>query len=134
MPYAEDSLFTLTPAGIAATVALAVALWAAVLLGYWRLRPRAGGPMLAARAALALLAFWGFVWISPQAFYWLYRTLIPGLPAQWVVGWPPPDAETLLALATFTGPQTLSAHGQGVLGWSLMALALARKGPRPPRA
>ena len=133
MPYADDSLFTLAPVQVGGTVALAVALWAATLLAVWHLRPPNRGVLLAVSLALAGVAFWLFVWLSPQLFYEWYRIALGDLPRQWVVG-APPSAERLLALMTFTAEGDLSTHGKGVTGWSLLALALARKGPRPVRA
>jgi hypothetical protein len=38
-------------------------------------------------------------------------------------GWPP-GAETVLRRLAFAGPATLAAHGQGVLGWALVVLAV----------
>jgi hypothetical protein len=40
-----------------------------------------------------------------------------------VAGWPP-GAETVLRRLAFAGPATLAAHGQGVLGWALVVLAV----------
>ena len=132
MPYADDSLFTLTPVQVGGTGALAAALWAATLLLLWGLRPSNRGVLLAVSLALAALLFWLFAWLSPQAFYQWYRVALGGLPQQWVIG-APPSARDLLAQMTFTGADDLSTHGKGVMGWSLLALALARKGPRPVR-
>jgi hypothetical protein len=67
--------------------------------------------------------FWLFLWLSPQVYYLFYQLIFAGLPVQIVITWPP-GAETVLRRLTFTGPATLSAHGQGLLGWALLVLAV----------
>lgn len=118
--YAQDSLFTLSNLQIAGVLALAllqagIAAWAVLRAGR--------GRCWWVRLVLAFTAIWLFEWLSPQVFYTYYRSIIPGLPAQWVIGWPPgPGA--LLALVTFQGPASLSAHGRAALAWALIALSL----------
>ena len=44
---------------------------------------------------------------------------------QWVI-WPPRTPAEALALLSLQGPQSLSAHGQALLGWSLLAAPFVR--------
>ena len=71
------------------------------------------------RVAGALILFWIFVWVSPQVYYTYYRMIIPDLPLQWVI-WPPPWPGKAVLMMAFSGPQNLSAHSQGILGWALV--------------
>ncbi len=70
---------------------------------------------------LAALLLAAFVWVSLQVYYTYYRLIFEGLPAQWVIGWPP--SLDILRLATFTGPAKLSTHSQRALFWLLAGLA-----------
>ncbi|MEO0862868.1 MAG: hypothetical protein AAFY65_19920 [Pseudomonadota bacterium] len=118
--YQEDSFFTLTAAQGAGLLALSFALWALAVWGIWRLQ----APRLV-RSLAALALFWLFVWLSPQVYYAYYQ-LIFDVPAQWVIG-RPPGPGALLRLLTFTQEASLSRHGQGLLGWSLIAMAVGRR-------
>lgn len=118
--YESDSFFTLSAGGQLGLAMLSVVLSLAVLWALWRgtrALPRAW------RVALALVGFWFFVWLSPQVYYQYYRLIIDGLPAQWVV-WPPRWPAEAAQLLIFQGPANLSAHGQGVLGWLMICVAL----------
>ncbi len=118
--YANDSLFTLAPPQVAGVVVLAALLVAFALWASWRMMRGRRWPV---RLGLGAIAFWLFEWLSPQMFYTYYRLIVPGLPAQWVIGWPPgPGA--LAELLAFQGQASLSAHGRGALGWLLIAAAL----------
>ena len=119
MFYDGDSFFTLSMAGRIGLICLSAVLSAAVLI-LASLVMRGRGQW--ARLIAALAAFALFVWLSPQIYYIYYRMIIPGLPAQWVIGGPP--YAQMLAFATFSGPVNLSAHGQGVLFWMLALLSL----------
>lgn len=79
-----------------------------------------------ARIAGALTFLWVFVWVSPQIYYTYYRMIIPDLPLQWVI-WPPPGPVEALRMLIFQGPQNLSAHSQGLLGWALIIAAVFRR-------
>ena len=117
--YANDPFFTLgllEAAGLMVVTALLV--WGMLLLA--RRLYRGGLPR---RLLAAAGLFWGFLWLAPQVYHVYYQLVFEGLPVQIVIGWPP-GAETVLRRLTFTGPATLSAHGQGVLGWALVALAV----------
>jgi hypothetical protein len=95
--YEEDSFFTL---GLlkAAGVLVVSALLALGLLVVARRLYRGG--RLGRRLLWAAALFWVFL-----------------------CGWPP-GAETVLRRLAFAGPATLAAHGQGVLGWALVVLAV----------
>jgi hypothetical protein len=73
------------------------------------------------RLSGALILFWVFVWVSPQIYYTYYRMIIPDLPLQWVI-WPPASPVDALRMMVFSGPQNLSAHSQGILGWVLLVV------------
>lgn len=120
--YSEDSYFTLTPTGQIGLAILSGLLFLLVSAAVWRLTS-SHSPFT--RVAIAFVAFWLFVWLSPQVYYAYYRLIIDGLPRQWVIGWPPfGDAVRYL---TFTGYPTLSAHAQGLMGWAMISLALLRR-------
>lgn len=120
--YSQDSFFDLTPVGQVGLICLSAALGALTVLAARRLLGRRA---VGARIAGALALFWLFVWISPQGYYQYYRLLIADLPLQWVI-WPPPPPNEPLLMLVFQGPQTLSAHSQGVLGWLLIAAPFVR--------
>lgn len=118
--YAEDSFFDLSPWGRVGLLCISATLFLIWFFGTRRML--AGRPVwLTVPGALAL--FWVFVWVSPQIYYMYYRTIIPDLPLQWVI-WPPPGPWEALRLMIFQGPQNLSAHSQGLLGWSLFLASL----------
>ena len=118
--YAGDSFFTLTVWGQAGLLAVS-GLFALAALGLTRVLVR--HRPLVTRVPVWAFVFLVFVWASPQGYYTYYRAIIPDLPAQWVIdGLPRP--EMLLALLTFRGPATLSAHSLGALGWAMLVAAL----------
>lgn len=116
--YERDSFFTLSVGGQIGLAVLSLGLSVLMLWAVWR--GTQAMPRLS-RIGSAYLAFWLFVWLSPQVYYQYYRLIFEGLPAQWITGWP--ELGEAARLLTFTGPATLSAHGQGVLGWALLAVA-----------
>lgn len=114
--YRHDSFFDLTPWGQVGLACLTVVLSLTVLLiARLSLRNRTVG----LRILGSLSLFWLFVWLSPQIYYLYYRLIIEDLPLQWVI-WPPPSVIEPLELLFFQGPHSLSAHGRGLLGWSLI--------------
>ncbi len=121
--YQQDSFFDLSfwervgLVCISATLAVLILVAARVLL---RDRP------IWLRIAGALILFWIFVWASPQVYYTYYRMIIPDLPLQWVI-WPPASPAEALRKLVFAGPQNLSAHGQGILGWALIVVPFVRR-------
>ncbi|MEM7596848.1 MAG: hypothetical protein AAF382_04065 [Pseudomonadota bacterium] len=116
--YDQDSFFDLTPLGQLGLACLSAVLFAAMTYAAWRLL-RARPVWL--RPLGALILFYGFVWISPQVYYQYFHLLFEFLPDQWVI-FPPPNPLDALTLLTFSGPPSLSAHGQGVLGWVMIAV------------
>ena len=74
----------------------------------------------------ALILFWLFVWVSPQIYYTYYRMIIPDLLLPCVI-WPPPGPGEAFWMLIFQGPQNLSAHSQGLLGWSLLIVPFLKK-------
>ena len=120
--YAQDSFFDLGPLGQVGLALLSLGLFGLVAGAVGR--GCRDGPLWL-RLVWALGLFWAFVWLSPQVYYLYYRFLIPDLPLQWVVK-APPGPWRLVELLTFQWRANLAAHGQGVMGWSLAALAVWR--------
>jgi hypothetical protein len=118
--YDSDSFYTLTVWGQIGLVFVSV-LFAILALGLTRMLVRYRPVII--RIPIWAVAFITFVWASPQGYYTYYRLIFDDLPAQSVIG-PPPPPQELLALLTFSGPVTLSAHSVGVLGWFMLAVAL----------
>ncbi len=121
--YGDDSFHTLSIIGQIGLVLLsaaltAIVLWFAMVVMRWLPFPL--------RVVLAVLLFFGFVWLSPQVYYTYYMTFFEGLPWQVVIKGPP-SMETLWKLLSFQGQATLSAHSQGLLGWALLAIAVFRR-------
>ncbi len=114
--YQNDSFFDLSFWERIGLVGISTTLAIVTLLLAWRLL-RGGSVWLRVLGALAL--FWVFVWASPQVYYTYYRMIIPDLPLQWVI-WPPASPAEAFRMLVFSGPQNLSAHSQGVLGWVLI--------------
>lgn len=116
--YQQDSFFDLSLLERMGLLCLSVSLAALFLLtARTLLRDRPVWLQIAG----ALLLFWIFVWTSPQAYYTYYRMIIPDLPLQWVI-WPPASPGEAVQMLAFSGPQNLSAHSQGVLGWALLGV------------
>ena len=119
--YGSDSFFDLTLIGRIGLLILSAGMSVALVAVFWKtLRRRP----LWVRLIGALTLLWLFVWLSPQVYYLYYRFLIPDLPLQWVLKTPtnPVDVARLLI---FQGRETLSDHGKAVLGWALLASAIA---------
>ena len=115
--YSQDSFFDLSPWGQTGLACLSTSLFMAMIfVAHKTLSPLP----IWARILAALILFWLFVWVSPQIYYMYYRMIIPDLPLQWVI-WPPESPLVPIQYLFFSGPHTLSAHGQGLLGWSLIA-------------
>lgn len=120
MAYQDDSLFTLKTGEIAAV--LSVSLCLAVLVFYLALKLMARRHW-GVRVSIACLAFVLFVWLSPQVYYTLYVFMLDGLSWQFVVDGPP-SVLSLLKILAFSERSNLSFHGQGLLGWGLIAMAV----------
>ena len=120
--YQQDSFFDLSGWGQVGLLCISTTLFLLMLFITYRLlrnRP------VWVRIVGALVLFWLFVWVSPQIYYTYYRMIIPDLPLQWVI-WPPDSPLVALRYLFFQGPQNLSAHSQGLLGWSLMAVTFLK--------
>lgn len=120
--YAGDSFFTLEPWAQVGLAGLSAVLGAGVLFAVARLVSAWNGGGWVASLALGAGLWWGFLWLSPQVYYLYYQAVIPGLPWQVVIGWPPGPGE-ILSLMTFTERPSLSAHARGLLGWGCLAVA-----------
>ncbi|GAB5467852.1 MAG: hypothetical protein Kilf2KO_08820 [Rhodospirillales bacterium] len=129
---AGDSLFTLQPLASLAVATLALVLivagWVlafevAVRLCRWGQGQRRRRLALAANLALLPLCFLLLHSLAPQVFYLLYRLLLPGLPAQWVIAAPWDLAPLVAALALGPG-SSLSSLASGLAFWSLLAPTL----------
>lgn len=125
--YAQDSFFTLGPAGQIGLAMLTLVLTGLML---WLVRRLGRSLPRAARIALALALFWAFLWLSPQVYYLYYQTIIPGLPWQSVIKAPPGPAD-VMRIMTFQDATTLSAHGRALLGWGMLAVAVVAARTRP---
>ncbi len=121
--YRQDSFFDLSTWGQIGLAGLSALLFVITLLIARACLAKRSNSM---RLVGALVLFWLFVWLSPQVYYQYYRILIEGLPQQWVI-WPPASVLDAFYLLMFQGPQNLSAHGQGVLGWSLIAIPFLKR-------
>lgn len=121
--YSRDSFFDLTPWGQVGLAAISLTLFVlTIIVSRKLLRPYG----VWVRLFGAVVLFWIFVWISPQIYYTYYRMIIPDLPLQWVI-WPPPPPGEALRMLIFSYRSNLSAHGQGVLGWAVIAAPFVRR-------
>jgi len=105
--YEGDSFFTLSPMGRAGLVLLSILLSGALI---WMTAGLARAKPLPVRLAIAALAFYGFVWLSPQIYYVYYIMIFDTLPWQTVIKAPPGGGD-LVKIMLFQGGATLSAHG-----------------------
>ena len=115
--YQTDSFFDLTAWGQVGLACISLVLCAFMVFVARRSLWQA--PSLV-RLLGGLVLFYIFVWISPQVYYTYYRMIIPDLPLQWVI-WPPPEIGKALRMLVFQWRDTLSAHGQGLLGWGILS-------------
>jgi hypothetical protein len=111
--YNQDSFFDLTPLGQIGLACVSAVLFTVTVYVAWRLLRNF--PVWV-RPVGSLVLFYVFVWVSPQVYFQYYHLLFEFLPDQWVI-FPPPSPVKAIEFLTFSGPQTLSAHGQGLLGW-----------------
>lgn len=119
-PHAQDSFFTLTTAGQVGLAALSLGLATGVIVLVWFVTR---GRATTLRGITALALFWVFLWLSPQVYYAYYGFIFKDLPTQWVISTPPSPLDVLYLLG-FADRATLSSHGQGVLGWVILIVAL----------
>jgi hypothetical protein len=126
--YSHDSFFDLSALGQVGLATLSLVLSVLMVLASRRVLAPYGS---LTRIAGALVMFWLFVWMSPQVYYMYYRMIIPDLPLQWVI-WPPRGPGQALQMLFFQYRANLSAHGQGILGWCLIAAPFVGR-PWPKR-
>ena len=112
--YNQDSFFTLTTLGQIGLLSLSALMF--VLLTGSMARFCADWWV---KLAVALGGFFLFVWLSPQIYYTYYLLVFEGLPVQNVVG-KPPTISDVFRLMAFSSQNNLSAHGQGLLAWSMI--------------
>lgn len=121
--YANDSFLTLGLMGQIGLIGVSSVLTALALWIAWR---ATRGRAWHNRILIALGVLFVFQWLSPQVYYTYYQAIFDGLPWQIVIN-KPPDLRDFYDVLFFRGPTTLSAHGQGVLGWALILIALLRQ-------
>ncbi|MEM6588488.1 MAG: hypothetical protein AAF641_08585 [Pseudomonadota bacterium] len=115
--YDQDSFFDLSPLGQVGLACLSGMLFVVTVFATWRLLRHRHAWL---RPIGSLVLFYVFVWVSPQVYFQYYHLLFEFLPDQWVI-FPPPGPVKAFEFLTFSGPQSLSAHGQGGLGWLMIA-------------
>ncbi len=123
--YADDTFHTLTYPEQLGLILVSTGLAGGVFLIAWQLMVPQGRLI---RAAIAASLFYLFVWLSPQAYYTYYLMVFDGLAWQMVIK-APPSPQAIFEIVTFQGPPTLAAHSKGLLGLTLMLIALGA--PRP---
>lgn len=128
--YDGDSFFTLSGPARIGLALLSLAL-AAGVLGLLRVGVRRG--RLPMRLIAAAAVFYLFEWAAPQVYYQYYRLIIPGLPAQWVIGAPPSPSD-IARLAAFQDKAALSEHGRALLFWACLVAAAWPRAPRKAAA
>ena len=114
--YLQDSFFDLSPWGRVGLVVISACLFFFTAF-ITRLVLRNKPVWLCILGSLGIFVL--FVCLSPQIYYLYYRILIEGLPLQWVIK-PMQAPMAALEYLTFQGPENLSAHSQGLLGWFLI--------------
>lgn len=123
--YRDDSFFDLSVWGQVGLAAISAVLFLIAVAVAWAiLRKR----HIVVRFSGAVVLFWMFVWLSPQVYYIYYRMIIPDLPLQWVI-WPPPAGLRAVEILLFQYQANLSAHGQALLGWSMIIAAVIGNAP-----
>ncbi len=120
--YLQDSFFDLSPWGRVGLLCISTCLF---FLTFFATRHLLKNRPFWLCILGSLVIFVLFVCLSPQVYYMYYRILIDSLPLQWVIR--PMEAPfAALKYITFQGPQNLSAHSQGLLGWLLLAAPFFR--------
>ena len=101
---------------------ISIALAVATLAVGWVIKR---GHSILVRILLAIVLYVLFIALSPQVYYLYYINIFDNLPLQWVARWPGREP---LDFFLFQGPDNMSAHSQGLLGWVLIGLAIFRHG------
>ncbi|MEM8793321.1 MAG: hypothetical protein AAGE80_16990 [Pseudomonadota bacterium] len=119
--FENDSFFTLSQAGQTGLLVLSGLLSAGMLaLAWWLGRSIAW-------VLWVCVAFWLFLWLSPQVYYTYYLFLFDGLPVQVVVKWPPLGLEALRFAVAFEHGESLRGIGLGALFWGMLAVSGFRR-------
>jgi len=114
--YLQDSFFDLSPWGRVGLIVISACLFFfTALITRLVLGNKSAWLCILGSSGLFVL----FVCLSPQVYYMYYRILIDDLPLQWVIK-PMEAPMAALKYITFQGPENLSAHSQGLLGWFLI--------------
>lgn len=117
--YESDTFFNLTILGRIGLVALSVTLFAMTVAAFYFVAKRMS---LVSRIVTAMVFLWAFIWLSPQIYYLYYILLFDGLALQNVIH-PPPSAQEILSIMTFSDKTWLSAHAKALLGWVMILLS-----------
>ena len=120
--YQDDSFFTLTLIERIGLIGVTLLL-SLILIGLAFKICHGKGSLRSALWVASLFA--AFVWLSPQVYYTYYIAIFDDLPWQIVIV-RPPGISDLVSLVSFSGRHTLSAHGQGVLFWCMLAIGFWR--------
>lgn len=108
-------LATISSIGLATLVA---ASWG--LTHWWQRwchqRTRSG---LTFNLLVVAIGFWMVLSVAPQLYYGYYRTVMPGLPGQWVVHHPLPLGD-YLRLYAFPGRGPMADHFAALAAWVLL--------------
>ena len=120
MFYNNDSFSTLTPSQQIGLLILSSVLWGLTL---WGTHCLIKNKKMALRLIISGCIFFLFIWLSPQVYYAYYQILWPDLAWQIVIQ-SPPRITHLLELITFSGRATTSWHARGLVGASLLILAM----------
>lgn len=124
--YQNDSFFTLSLSGQIGLIILSTIMAISLIaLSFWGL---SWTKIKALRPALALLLFWAFLWLSPQIYYLYYQFLIPNLPNQIVIKYPPTPLD-VFRLLSLQNRAALADHGQALMGWLMLLASLFRSKP-----
>jgi len=120
--YSQDSFFDLSTWGQVGLACLSLTLFLLFLIFARSLRRTKS---FVVRIIGALVLFWLFVWLSPQAYYLYYWLIFPDLPLQSVIK-PPPNPLETLKLLVFQGRDNLSDHSKGVMSWAMIIAPFLR--------
>lgn len=121
--YESDSFLTLTMIERIGLVCVTLALTLVGLLAFAKFSRKYN---LAIRLLAAVAVLYLFIWLSPQVYYLYYLQIFDFLEFKNVIHMPPNPLK-ILSLLSFTESGRLSHHGQGVLGWMLIALSFWKR-------
>lgn len=117
--YEADTFFNLSILARVGLAALSITLFGLTLAAFYLVAKRMS---LASRLVTAMVFLWVFIWLSPQIYYIYYMLLFDGLQLQNVIH-PPPNAQEIFAIMTFSDKVIISAHAKAILGWAMILLS-----------